>query len=367
MIFRFLLVTLIILGVAPAMGGTIFLKDGAMVESEKIWERDGYIHFILNGTKRVEIRYAKEIVDRIEGGPELSGNWPPGASQLPNNVSNVPPISDHDPASLSQNLPTDASINTEATDKYAGKNSALPPEYPVHREKTTRHKALRNVRQDKVANGIYSIKTTGGEHGAPPKPKLSKQETSGAWKHTNSLKGIAFYDPRRKEKYWSSKTSHHQTITSAVAALAEVYNQPPSWVIANMGNTNDLGIIHQNLTESTRRNPPVAQGPITSGVPSAKISKNNRHAAAKLFNPSPNMIKSQKETPSKIAEDILFYDPHRPLKYWSDQKTGHHTFSEAIKSLSQTYHRPPQWIETHMGRFNNLAQIHENLRQSLQQ
>ena len=44
----------------------ITLKDGTNIVSEKVWQTEDHVHFILIGTRDVEIRYAKEIVEKIE-------------------------------------------------------------------------------------------------------------------------------------------------------------------------------------------------------------------------------------------------------------------------------------------------------------
>jgi hypothetical protein len=49
-----------------AAADTIFLKDGTTEQSERVWETEKFVHFILKGTKTVEIRYSKDIVERIE-------------------------------------------------------------------------------------------------------------------------------------------------------------------------------------------------------------------------------------------------------------------------------------------------------------
>ncbi len=348
------------------MGGTIYLKDGELVESEKIWEKDGYIHFILDGTKRVEIRYAKEIVDRIEGVPEFSEKMLSGSTQFHQTVSDASLTTDSAAASVNPNTPIDSSKKKTAADGNQGKRPLLSSGDIFHPKGSTAYKDSKNDPPDQKSDGIYAIKTA-ESHSRSFKVKPTRHGPGGLLNRSSRLKGIAFYDPRRTEKYWSSETAHHQTIKSAVAALAREYNRSPAWVIASMGKANDLGIIHQHLTDSINQTPSVARQQTDNQKTPVKISKNIRRAAVKSTDTFGEDDRSQIETPFEIAKDTLFYDPHRPLKYWSDQKTGHRTFTEAINALSQTYRRPPQWIEEHMGRFNKLAQIHKNLQQGLQQ
>ena len=58
---------------------------------------------------------------------------------------------------------------------------------------------------------------------------------------------IVFYDPRRTHKYWTSATAKHNTFQEAIAALAEEYGRSTEWIQQNIGNTNNLSEIHQNL------------------------------------------------------------------------------------------------------------------------
>ena len=62
-----------------------------------------------------------------------------------------------------------------------------------------------------------------------------------------TVKGLTFYDPQRSDKYWTDKNTRHQSYTDAIEALAKKYGQSPEWIQANMGRTNDLSEIHQNL------------------------------------------------------------------------------------------------------------------------
>jgi hypothetical protein len=63
-------------------------------------------------------------------------------------------------------------------------------------------------------------------------------------------KRFSFYDPRRPYKFWTGTTSKHRTLKQALEALAKQYDRPPEWIKAHMGESNDLGEIHKNLTQS---------------------------------------------------------------------------------------------------------------------
>ena len=59
--------------------------------------------------------------------------------------------------------------------------------------------------------------------------------------------GIVFYNPRRPFPYWTGKDLKHKSYKEAIQALAVEYGQSPQWVQKNMGESNDLNEIHQNL------------------------------------------------------------------------------------------------------------------------
>ena len=66
----------------------------------------------------------------------------------------------------------------------------------------------------------------------------------------STTSGLLFYDPRRAEKYWVSPESRCRTMAEAVGILAKQYGQTPDWIIAHLGETNDLVEIHRNLARS---------------------------------------------------------------------------------------------------------------------
>ena len=77
-------------------------------------------------------------------------------------------------------------------------------------------------------------------------PDSSQPETESEIKTS----GLLFYDPRRAEKYWVSANSRHRTMEEAIDTLAQQYEQTPDWIIAHLGETNDLVEIHRNLARS---------------------------------------------------------------------------------------------------------------------
>ena len=62
-----------------------------------------------------------------------------------------------------------------------------------------------------------------------------------------STPGVDFYNPRRPFPYWTDASTKHKSYQEAIQALAQKYERSPEWVQQNMGQTNDLAEIHQNL------------------------------------------------------------------------------------------------------------------------
>jgi len=60
-------------------------------------------------------------------------------------------------------------------------------------------------------------------------------------------------------------------------------------------------------------------------------------------------------------DELVFYDPRRPQKYWISAAAKYNTFQQAVAALAKQYDRTPQWIQDHMGETNDLQEIHQNL------
>ena len=271
--------TFLLLSLFPlaASGDTIYLKDGTKITTKKVWEENGLIKFYLEGSENIIITYSKNIIDRIED---------------------------------------------EDTDKKERSPETLPPAIassPI-KEKEVRKK---EIIEDKLKHNKFQV----------PVVKKPAPVASPLTVHTmkpEKSEGLLFYNPRREHKYWISKTSHHNTLEAAIAALAEKYARSPEWVKINMGNTNSLYKIHKNLGKN---------------LPTGKKSFDN----------------------SSILSDIsntLFYNPRRSKKYWVSGKSRHNTLESAIAALAEKYARSPEWVKANMGNTNNLYQIHKNLTDS---
>jgi hypothetical protein len=97
------------------------------------------------------------------------------------------------------------------------------------------------------------LKTTPPETTVPgqKKPRVAKKiepaKTVSQKSIPPDVNGLRFYDPQRPDKYWTDKNTRHQNYQDAIQALARKYDRSPEWIQANMGQTNDLSEIHQNL------------------------------------------------------------------------------------------------------------------------
>lgn len=140
--------------------------------------------------------------------------------------------------------------------------------------------------------------------------------------------GVLFYDPRRIKKYWSSPTGHHDSYRDAIAALAADFDRPAQWIEENLGDTNDLEEIRDNL--SAKKQP----------APSAPVDPSDGPSGG----------------------GIEFYSPRRPQKYWTAQDARHNTFAEAMAAFAREFGKPAAWIESHMGDSNDLGLIRRALR-----
>lgn len=59
--------------------------------------------------------------------------------------------------------------------------------------------------------------------------------------------GLVFYNPRRSYPYWTGTSEKYKSYKEAIKALAQKYDRPPDWIQKNMGQSNDLAEIYQNL------------------------------------------------------------------------------------------------------------------------
>ena len=312
--------------VLNAAADKVVLKDGTVEESTRVWESDRYVHFILKGTRSVEIRYTKEIVDHIEDANGV-------ARSVVAKDSDVAP----QPAAVSPTL-----LPTAAAQKI--KDPSATPMPTAHGAQVVRGKPIRLERDFIERN-----------------------------------RNLNFYDPRRAQRYWADRQSRRSSYAAAMAVLAAQYDHSVDWIETNMGQENDLGAIHASLIaaveaevsalpdRSNQEQGPT--GPLEEKATSAPVENQNAHAAQERL-PEPNPVHitagevSQSPVPA-IAPGIPFYDPRRPQKYWASPKDHCASLQEAIQLLAKIYSVPAAHIESNLGESNDLSQIHANIQKSL--
>jgi protein involved in ribonucleotide reduction len=144
--------------------------------------------------------------------------------------------------------------------------------------------------------------------------------------------GIAFYDPRRPQKYWTSETGRHDTFRDAILALSEEFNRPAAWIEENMGDSNDLNNIRETLA--------------------MRISESSAASA--------NPVAATETT-------VEFYNPRRAKKYMTSPDARHDSFQEAVDALARDFDMPADWVEQNMGDSNDVDRIRKNLKKSAQE
>ena len=343
----------------------IYLKDGTVQESDRVWLDEKYVHFILKGTEGVAIRYAKEIVDRV-----IIGGVVEMVAVKPSSAQPGSP----EPIGLEVSVP---------------KKEELP------------------------ATPSTAVKT-------PTQTKFVDQNI------VREHKGVSFYNPRRDRRYWVTRDSKYSALNAALVALAKIYGQPVEWVEAHMGDENDLGAIHRNLILSKGKTPDVpaattadaatTQDPLVSegrfynsgrALPysigpnqtfksqSAAVKalarqygqtlewvQENFGQSNELKTIHQNLTRAKQAPVTPVArepkEEIAispaadmrvkgkkFYDPRRQDKYWIGEKGRYNALEDALNALAKKYGVPVEWVERHMGATNDLTQIHQNLQESL--
>lgn len=347
-----------------ASADRVVLKDGTVEESDRVWESDTYVHFILKGTQAVEIRYAKEIVERIERADGASHGISPERS---GNITPHPTPS------------TGAAPSMASPDKAATAQGLAPP-------RATQVTEVKAIQLDRSVIERY--------------------------------RGLTLYDPRRPQRYWTDRQSKHATYAAAMAALAAQYERPAAWVEEHLGEENDLGAIHAHLIAAVEADaaPPQDQlVPADDADPlfhdprrplgyqtgincffdnknealkdlagqyqqpvewvEANMGKTNTlrlvhenlaRAASQEITRTASTDLAPRKPAQVIPAGIRFYDPRRPEKYWASPADHYTNLQEAIKSLAEAYGVPTTHIEAHMGDSNDLAQIHANIQKSLE-
>ena len=274
--------TFLLLALFPlaAGGDTIFLKDGTKIITKKAWEENGLIKFYLDGSESIIITYSKNIIDRIEDKGTKEKEQSPDSLNPPKSPGAVAsPVKEKEiegKKPQSKSLPPVAKKSTDATSTLTfktmdhEKSDGLLFYNPRRKHKywissTSHHNTLEvaiAALAEKYGRSPEWVKVNMGNTNSLYKihKNLGKNIPTGKQSFDNSsilsdISNTLFYNPRRTHKYWASSKSRHNTLESAIAALAEKYDRNPEWVKANMGNTNNLYKIHQNLTNSKLNSP----------------------------------------------------------------------------------------------------------------
>ncbi len=227
--------------VLSANADIIYFKDGMKtICQEKAWEENDeikceYAGWVLSYSKKEVLRIVKTSTVKKTAPPEKKGR----VRQLSTKDSDTKKIS---PPKADGN----AFYNPRRPFKYwTGINSkhksyqeailALANHYGHSPEWVQAHMGdtndLEQIHQN-LANPALDQETAVVQ---PPVPKTP---------------GIVFYNPRRPFPYWTSKALKHKSYNKAIQTLATEYGQSPQWVQKNMGKSNDLNEIHQNLTNA---------------------------------------------------------------------------------------------------------------------
>ena len=234
-VVAYLFLTLIVL---PVNADIIYFKDGMKtICQEKAWEEDDQIRCEYAGWV---LTYPKADVLRVHK------TRPKKQTTLTGNNGRKRPIIIKDSGDKKVSPPIADGIvfyNPRRPYTYwTGKNSkhknyksaiqALANQYDRSPEWIQAHMGdtndLEQIHQN-LANQVLNQETVVDP---PPAPTSS---------------GIVFYNPRRPFPYWTGKALKHKSFKEAIQALAVEYGQSPQWVQKNMGESNDLNEIHQNL------------------------------------------------------------------------------------------------------------------------
>jgi hypothetical protein len=226
------------LSVLPVSADIIYFKDGMKtICQEKAWEEDGqikceYAGWVLTYPKNEVLRILKTNTVKQTAPPEKNGR----VHQITTKNSGTKKIS------------------PPRTDGNAFYNPRRP--YKYWTGKNSKHKSYKEAIQvlaKQYGRSAEWIQVHMGDtndieqiHQNLANPVL-KQETAVAQPPASKSAGIVFYNPRRPFPYWAGKASKHKSYNEAIKTLAAEYGRSPQWVQENMGKSNDLNEIHQNL------------------------------------------------------------------------------------------------------------------------
>lgn len=234
-VVAYLFLNLIVL---PVNADIIYFKDGMKtICQEKAWEEDDqikceYAGWVLTYPKADVLRVLKTRTKKQNTPTEKNGQKRPNITKNSGKKKVSPPIAD---AIVFYNPRRPYTYWTGKNSKHKRYKNAiqdLAKKYGQSSDWIQAHMGdtndLEQIHQN-LANQVLKRKTVVDP---PPVPTSS---------------GIVFYNPRRPFPYWTSKALKHKSYKEAIQALAVEYGQSPQWVQKNMGESNDLNEIHQNL------------------------------------------------------------------------------------------------------------------------
>ena len=230
----------LILSVLPVKADIIYFKDGMKtICQEKAWEEDGQIKCEYAGWV---LTYAKNEVLRI-----VKTNPSKNAASSEKN---------HGTPKIIRKGKTKQNSSPEA-DGIVFYNPRRP--YKYWTGSNSKHKSYQEAIQslaDKYGRSPEWIQAHMGDtndlaqiHQNLANPALNRETNVGQTPLPKSH-GPDFYNPRRPFPYWTGKGLKHKSYNEAIKTLAAEYGQSPQWIQENMGNSNDLNEIHQNLRDA---------------------------------------------------------------------------------------------------------------------
>lgn len=104
-----------------------------------------------------------------------------------------------------------------------------------------------------VVGGVTCVATAKWIVGSASRKNSIERSVDDTSSHSSRIvsgESDLFYAPTRNPPYKASEVAHYRTRESAIKALAGQFDRTPSWVEANIGSTNDLNQIHNNLSRA---------------------------------------------------------------------------------------------------------------------
>jgi hypothetical protein len=231
--------------VFPARADIIYFKDGMRsICQEKAWEENDEIKCEYQGWV---ISYQKKDVLRIE-------------KTVPEKIA-AAPDNDHDGKDTAKKHTSNQNLSHSEPTGLTFYDPRRP--YKYWTGKDSRHKSYMEAIQalaKKYKRPAEWIQANMGDtndlvqiHHNLANPDL-KLDNPLAQLPAPEPSGIPFYNPRREFPYWTDKDSKYKNYKEAIQALAQKYAHSPEWIQANMGDSNDLSEIHQNLATGSEIN-----------------------------------------------------------------------------------------------------------------